>query len=477
MYVFRRCITISFVESFLKTGMDSMQAATAPGAFHNSRERCDPPKCHPHTREAILQKIFDWAKGEIDVEIFILWLWGAAGAGKSAIAQSLAELCEEQNLLLGSFFFSRNAPYRGTSLHLFASLAYQIVRAIPEIGGLVGSAVERDPLIFHQSLETQYATLIAYPLRHFLEQNSTEQLLLPRLIIIDGLDECNDGTQRQILDVVLKVTRRFSLPLLFLVASRPEQDISSFFNMPHVREVSTRIALDTEYGSNGDIERFLRDKISVIRNTHPLRSTLPPSWPSEEDIHTLMRKSSGQFIYAATAVKYFSSPRHRPTQRLNVILGVIRPGPSELPFAELDALYRHIVYSTDDFQLTVRILMTLTLIGGAFPVALDHLLSFEPGDSMLRLAELGALVCMDDEEVEIWEVRFFFRILHASLGDFLADPTRSGALYVDPGLVHADIARTCIRFLQQSHFPGETIYIFYTPMLIPNAKISLSMLL
>jgi len=169
------------------------------------------------------------------VEIFILWFWGAAGAGKSAIAQSLAELCEEQNLLLGSFFFSRNAPYRGNSLHLFASLAYQIVRAIPEIGGLVGSAVERDPLIFHQSLETQYATLIAYPLRHFLEQNSTEHLLLPRLVIIDGLDECTDGTQRQILDVILKVTRRFSLPLLFLVASRPERDISSFFNMPHVR--------------------------------------------------------------------------------------------------------------------------------------------------------------------------------------------------------------------------------------------------
>ena len=33
-----------------------------------------------------------------------LWLYGPAGAGKSAIAQTIAELLEEAGLLAGAFF-------------------------------------------------------------------------------------------------------------------------------------------------------------------------------------------------------------------------------------------------------------------------------------------------------------------------------------------------------------------------------------
>ena len=59
-----------------------------PGAFHNSLERGDPPKCHKRTREAILNKIMDWVMKKIETDAFMMWLYGAAGAGKSAIAQN-----------------------------------------------------------------------------------------------------------------------------------------------------------------------------------------------------------------------------------------------------------------------------------------------------------------------------------------------------------------------------------------------------
>src|SRR6188768_2201505 len=96
-------------------GMNRLEAATAPGAFHNSRERFDPPKCHPRTREGILEKIKDWVTKKIDSNAFVMWLYGTAGAGKSAIAQSIAELCHEMDLLLASFFFSSRSPHRSTS--------------------------------------------------------------------------------------------------------------------------------------------------------------------------------------------------------------------------------------------------------------------------------------------------------------------------------------------------------------------------
>ncbi|KAF8965443.1 hypothetical protein BDZ97DRAFT_1757278 [Flammula alnicola] len=41
-------------------GLRLLQHKIAPGAFHNSAERYDPPKCHPHTRRAVLKKIMDW---------------------------------------------------------------------------------------------------------------------------------------------------------------------------------------------------------------------------------------------------------------------------------------------------------------------------------------------------------------------------------------------------------------------------------
>ena len=40
--------------------MELLHQHIAPGAFHNSDERYDPPKCHPHTWRAILKKIMDW---------------------------------------------------------------------------------------------------------------------------------------------------------------------------------------------------------------------------------------------------------------------------------------------------------------------------------------------------------------------------------------------------------------------------------
>jgi len=63
---------------------DILHRATATAAFHNSKERFDPPKCHPKTRIAVLDKIMRWIKWEGDLESFIMWVYGPAGAGKSA---------------------------------------------------------------------------------------------------------------------------------------------------------------------------------------------------------------------------------------------------------------------------------------------------------------------------------------------------------------------------------------------------------
>jgi hypothetical protein len=81
--------------SIVGPGLDILREHVAVGAFHNSAERFDPPKCYPKTREAILAKIEAWVKERPENGgRLVLWMYGPAGAGKSAIAQSIAELCE-----------------------------------------------------------------------------------------------------------------------------------------------------------------------------------------------------------------------------------------------------------------------------------------------------------------------------------------------------------------------------------------------
>jgi len=126
--------------------MELLLKASSPGAFHNSRERFDPPKCFPNTRVAVLANIMDWIIGKVGWDRFIMWLYGPAGAGKSAIAQTIAERCYAQRCLLASFFFSRSDPKWNNDKSLAASLAYQIALNIPQSRTLIERAVENDPV-------------------------------------------------------------------------------------------------------------------------------------------------------------------------------------------------------------------------------------------------------------------------------------------------------------------------------------------
>lgn len=80
--------------------------------------------------------------------------------------------------------------------------------------------------------------------------------------------------------------------------------------------MTLQVPLDTDSEAYEDIRKYLEaefDKICKNRIKGPHLST---SWPSEKEIDQLVRKSSGQFIYAATVVRYVSAFDHSPVDRL-----------------------------------------------------------------------------------------------------------------------------------------------------------------
>ncbi|KAJ7074587.1 hypothetical protein C8F01DRAFT_1101041, partial [Mycena amicta] len=102
-------------------------------AFHNSEQRFPPPKCHPQTRVAVQEAIQSWAMSDSEEGPSVLWVYGPAGAGKSAIAQTMAERWSAPGPrdLAAAFFFAHWRNGGGDGAKLFPTLAYQFALRSP----------------------------------------------------------------------------------------------------------------------------------------------------------------------------------------------------------------------------------------------------------------------------------------------------------------------------------------------------------
>jgi hypothetical protein len=395
----------------------------------------------------------------------ILWLSGAAGAGKSAIAQTWAESCYERGLLLASFFFGRADLTRNHAKCLAATIVYQIYSLVPpQEQARVLDAIEKDPLIFTRCLVTQFTTLLIEPLQDLFKRDYFVSANLPRLIILDGLDECLDhDTQVDILKIMTDICHQFNAPFLIFIASRLEHDIGSFFSDQKVDSILTRVILDYDYHPDADIEKFLRSEFNDCQISHPFKHLIPSGWPSAESVHQLVGKASGQFIYASTITRYVRSPRHNPAVGLDIILGV-RPASGASPFAQLDALYTHILSDLGNID-TVLKLLNFMLPHKPIPIyhscdsldsppyrlkfmhfhGLESVFFMELGMINILFCDLRPLMDVDVDETELTK----FTLKHASFHDFLCDPSRSGAYYIrDPYLTGHNFA-ICLDFLSE----------------------------
>ena len=170
-------------------------------AVHNSAERHDAPKCHEDTRKAVQEEIFSWINGgdEDSQPKNILWLTGPAGTGKTAIAGSIADICDDRGILAGSFFFSSvsGSELRRSKGSLIATLAYNLLQHddLQALRGPMLSRIERDPTIFRKRLKDQCNALLLKPFCDVCGQ--LNGLAIPKVIVIDGLDEVEAIGSRQ----------------------------------------------------------------------------------------------------------------------------------------------------------------------------------------------------------------------------------------------------------------------------------------
>jgi hypothetical protein len=468
------------------------------GALHNSAEQGDSPKCHENTRVAVIEEIMAWVNNS-NRQTQVLWMNGAAGAGKTAIAHTIAEMCYKARILAASFFCSRSVSGREEKTYLITTIVSQLIVAIPHMREHVGNALHEDHSLLSRSLETQLEALIVKPLellrsqiRKLLELGKQQPVISagisanisadiindidflrshPKFIILDGLDECGDSTSHQsVLRLILAAISKYNLPFFFLIASRPEQKIREAFNESAMGRLTVRLALDDKYLPDKDIRTFLVSKFQDIKKRHPSGASLP-LWPPKNDIERLVQKSSGQFIYASTVIKFIDSHRHWPPDRLDIIFGLLPRGKTT-PFAEIDALYSYILSAaSDNIEKILDIFIVLLFLQISHSEwkksvqFLESFLSYRTGEIFMVLSDMHSIISVPFPHQQDMAPRF----LHASLGDFLVDRSRSGEdFFLDPGVGHRKIATWMMTKIQTPTRKSDSITIFCTCFILTD---------
>lgn len=417
-------------------------------AVVNAKDRFDAPRCAGSTRMAMLQCLDDWVDESGRSDMF--WLYGGAGAGKSALAQSFAERRHDARKLSASFFFSKtSAPPRTDGDKLIPTLVYQLVQAIPDLKSFVLEQIHNNMDIFEKDRKTQMDILFVMPLKTAFQANAIQVSKSPQyLVVIDGLDECNNtDIQRDLLEVIMDAMYRLPKLFRFLIASRPELHIKQILGHEAPLQAITveRCDLSSLDDADYDISIFIKKEFERICLKHQNRKYLD-DWPDEDSIIALVENSSKHFIYASTVMKYIGSYKHWPPERLKEVLR-LSPYNDNGPFVQLDELYSLTFRDVEKSQLEklLRAFGILHLISeeegyfrsiakqsSAYSL-IEKLLALESWELGLLFDPLRSLVALDTDKEDL-------HVLHKTLFDYLLDPSRSRDFHVKLALSHETTA-------------------------------------
>jgi hypothetical protein len=386
-------------------------------------------KCFPGTREEVIELIDKWAFSEDPRAQKMLWLSGPAGAGKSAIMQTIAERYRDQGIPAANFFFFRGDSTRNHALPLVPTLLYHILHLHPTFKRRLTSLLSINPLIFSATVKEKFDQLLYIPLRRLQLSSDRRHVLL-----IDGLDECSSddkAAQKYLLDNLYALAMREDSSFIVLVASRAEPHLIMAFNT--LGSSIASIFLDEGYRPEDDIRRFVTTQFNEIRSYHHLARTLPHGWPSSSVVSSIVGKSSGQFTYAATVMRFIANSPASPELSLEKVQCLHSAAKDNSPFVQLDAIYTYILSQAEDHTAINHIFAAHFFVqratqsgqwkgNGFMNILMRHDSRYSRLVINSCISSLLPIVRLDNNQLVFY---------HASLGDFLCDRSRSEAYFVD----------------------------------------------
>ncbi|KAJ7795899.1 hypothetical protein B0H14DRAFT_2917051 [Mycena olivaceomarginata] len=408
--------------------IDILRRFVVKEAMHDSRERFPEPSCHPGTRTVILDDLRAWSMDT-----------------------------PHQGQLGASFFFRRGHPNRGTWNGLLTTIAYQLATSVAELLQPIQLAVERDQLLGGSSMAVQFQQLLVEPFKH------TPRSMSSPIIVLDGLDECEDHkVQQAILRLFIKAVGH----------CRPEPHLREALQSADIFGVCRHCVLTADEAAYNDVRVYLRDEFARIYSESRARGLeLESMWPSEETLEHLVKKSSGTFIYAVTVIRFVEDEYSHPVVRLESVLNL---DPEST--APLDDLYTQILSVPPQSPHQLALLYTIwrSSISARLktnPEDMDLILNLHPGSCRLALRGLHSLFEVPPPRPRRYRGNgnpVYF--LHASFRDYLRDDRRSGPLCVMRPSLDSDYLHGLIRLLSSPPLTWSTVE-FYREILVSLSEV------
>ena len=383
-------------------------------------------KCYPGTRLKVLDMIEQWLNRRDQQSV--CWLNGPAGYGKSALSQTIAERYADKGRLLGSFFFLRGTGDRSHITRLIPTLAHQISIFVPATKPLIGQALEEDYTLLDSSVSIvhQFRRLVTNPLSSLPAKS--------KILVIDGLDECDDKVQMaEFINMLIDMSRRDQLPFCIFLTSRVEEHIRKEFC--YARAHSVLYCMDlAAFDSRPDIRLYFEQEFGRIYDQNlPIMRRIPQPWPSSRVLFVLLDKAGSSFMFAATLVRLVGEDP-MPYKVLQEVLDSGSNG--------LDPLYKQVLSSASQTPAFHQLIGSIMILQTNQSInSLSLLLDIQAGEIVLELLKVQSIVKIPGDDDEL------IMLYHTSLRDFLTIKSRSGNYFINPSLQHIHMALDCLKCL------------------------------
>lgn len=207
---------------------------------------------------------------------------GQAGSGKTAF---VTRLCERSSNVVAIHFCRYNNDERANPKRAIMSLAYHLSTQMPEYRAYLATLADIDKLQ-EKSISRLFEYLFIEPLNQFTPPPGKI------VLIIDALDEATKNMKNELVDLIVNDFHKTPSWLNLVVTSRPEQDIAR--KLKHLNPV---VIVNDSEANLEDVRGYLAKNLSQYITAGNENSI----------IETILKKSQGNFLYAANIVNAIES--------------------------------------------------------------------------------------------------------------------------------------------------------------------------
>ncbi len=260
----------------------------------------------------------------------VVLLTAVAGAGKSAVAQTIAHLCDQRGILLSSFFFSEGNVTSPECL--WSGVARSLAIKSESYRQMLTSILEKDPSIATAAFDEQFRGLILKPLRH-----GQPPVDSPLIVVIDALDECDEDASRTLSKLLRDSVPELPRCFKFFVTSRPIRVVDNYFHSPSpIHHMSIELSDDKNLQ---DCRKYINSQVLELKD---LRQVTADNWrPDLEE--KLVTYAGGLFIWVSIVMEYLKNKSTDPVVALEDLLD-LDASRDDVPAEEtLDTLYTAIL--------------------------------------------------------------------------------------------------------------------------------------